>query len=443
MNGYNLRSQLIKGGFTNYLIQVGFAGLSLASLMILARLLGANGYGAFANATAWVNIFVAFATFGFGTLLVRDVAVLQAKHEWTTLHGVLRFSDRFVLGLSALLVIVFIVMARFIYYKPGENSLLQIMWIAAPLIPLWAIASLRQSAIRGLEQTSRAMLPDLIIRPALVLVGIFVVFYGFPGSLNASVAMAVSVGGSIIALAVGIVWLQKFLPKEVHQSRPEYEAKTWLTSALPLFILGGMQSIISQTPTVILGVSSSIENAGLYAVAIRLASVMIYLPSAIGIIIGPMMARLYANNEKDRVQNLLTQTTRVSFIINLLTSLVLFVFGKIILSFFGPEYVAAQLGLYLLVIGNLVDNALGNSIILLAMTGYERIVATIIIISAFTNVVLNFLLIPSYGFTGAALVSAIIMIVSRCVFAFVAKKKVGVNTTIFSGLCAHAFSSRL
>ncbi len=69
-SGSRLRSHLIKGAAGSFVLQVGFAGLAFFNAIVLARVLGASGYGTFANAMAWVSLLTIPATFGFGILLV-------------------------------------------------------------------------------------------------------------------------------------------------------------------------------------------------------------------------------------------------------------------------------------------------------------------------------------------------------------------------------------
>ena len=100
-----LRAHLIKGAAGSFVLQVGFAGFAFLNAIILARVLGAEGYGTFANAMAWVSLLTIPATFGFGILLVRDTAIYRSQGKWGLLKGLLRFADRFVLVLSIILAL--------------------------------------------------------------------------------------------------------------------------------------------------------------------------------------------------------------------------------------------------------------------------------------------------------------------------------------------------
>ncbi len=433
-NSTSNRAILTRGTAGSFLIQGGFAGLSFVIATLLARLLGPQGYGAYANAMAWVGIFGTIASFGFGSILVRDVAILRSQKQWADLKGFLRYSNGFVLFFSIVLVLVILVVAWVIYAAPDKKLMRSSLWIASLLIPLSALATLSQSTTRGLERVVHSMLPDLIIRPVLILISLLAVHYIFPGDLNSLVAMGISVIAAAITLGLSGIWLKGFLPSEVNQVHPNYKVRVWMEAAFPMLVYGGLQIIISQTSTVLLGMQSSAEDVGLYAVAYRLSYLLTFFLGAVHIAMGPVMARMNANGEKERLQRLLTLIVRVTFLLTLLLSLVFLFANTHILAVFGPEFIAAKAALGILILGNLVDVASGSPTLLLVMTGHERSVAVIFSIIAVISVFLNLLLISSYGFIGAALASAVSLFLSRCIMVIYSIMVLQLNPTIFAFL---------
>lgn len=431
LNSNNMRAQVAKGTVSSFIIQGGFAGLSFITATFLARMLGSEGYGAYSNAIAWANIFTALGLLGFNSLLLRDIAILQAQNNWALVKGLLRFSDVLILAISLILSFILLAMASLLFSSPEKENLRFTLWIAAPLIPLWTLANLRQSAMRGLQHVTHSMLPDLIFRPLLTLACIIGVYLLWPKLLNSQTIMALSVGSAMIALTIAILWLQNFLPKDFSKANPQYQIKEWLKVSPPMFVIGGTQILISQAPIVILGMLSTTENVGYFTVVSRVASLLIFLPIAVSIVMGPIIARLHSQGEKTRLQNILKRTTRLTFAVTLLAGSVFLIFEENILSIFGHEFTIAYKALIMLVIGYLVDAGLGISIITLMMTGHERIVAIYQTASAVMLIALCALLAPSSGYEGAVLASMGIMIFSRIIFALVVIKKTDINTTIF------------
>jgi O-antigen/teichoic acid export membrane protein len=429
----SIRAQIIKGTASGFIIQIGFAGSSFIIATVLARLLGLEGYGAYSNAVAWVNILAALALFGFNSLLLRNIAILKAQNNWALIKGLLQFSDGLILSISIFLSLILWGVASVLFSVPEKENLRLSLWIAAPLIPLYTLINLRQSAMRGLQQVPRAMLPDFIIRPGLTLVCIFGVYLIFPDLINVQTVIALSIVVAIIALLISVRWLKIFLPEGFGTTQPQYQIKEWVKSALPMFVIGCTQILIAQSPIILLGMLSNAKNIGYFAVALRVATLLIFLTLAVNVVMGPMIASLYSQGKKSHLQNIIQRMNRLTFAVTFLFSLVFIFFAKNILSIFGQEFQIAQKALILLTIGYLVDSGFGMSIITLMMTGHERVVASYQTAFAFLLVVLCIILIPSRGYESVALAFMMVMIISRVTFSLLAKKKTGINTTIFSG----------
>jgi O-antigen/teichoic acid export membrane protein len=300
------------------------------------------------------------------------------------------------------------------------------------LIPLWGGAVLRQSTIRGLEKPLHAVIPDTIIRPLLTITGVALIYLISPLRGDATSAIIVNIIASVIALGIAIVWARKFTPKETVQTEPKYEIQGWVKSAAPLLLFNGAQIIISQSPLVLLGLLGSSIDTGMYNVAARLSNIMIYLPLAIGFVTSPLIARFNTTGKKEELQKILKKSVWGSFILSLILTMIFWIFGKKILSIFGMDFVPAYRALVILGIGYLVDISLGSSINLLMMTGYERIIAIFSGVNAISNVIFCILIIPYYGYEGAALVATITLVISRYIFALYAYKKTGLHTALFN-----------
>lgn len=432
-----LRNHLIRGASGSLLIQVGFAGLAFLNSLVLARVLGAGAYGAFANAMAWVSLFLIPASFGFGTLLVKEVAVYRLRKEWGRLRGLLRYADSLVLALSLFFAAVLGAVTILLFPGPGKEIMRQTLWVAALLLPFFALSKLRESTIRGLEHVIRALLPGMIFRPGLLLFGVLGIYLIWPDRLSAPAAMGVNVLAAALSLAACAFWQRSLLPLEVKQARPKNETAIWIKAAVPMLIYGNAQIMLGQTDIVMLGALREARDVGVYAVATRLAYLLLYASMAAEIILAPVMARLYVNNDKEKLQRIITRVVRAAFFIVLPLGFTLVFLGHWILALFGLGFATANYALTILVIGRLVEVAAGSGALLLAMTGHERILAVVFLFSGLANVVLNALMIPIFGIEGAALASAICLVVVKIVLSVYAKNRTGLHMTVLGGSLSH------
>lgn len=425
-----LRSHLFKGAAGSFVLQIGFAGFSFLNALILARVLGAEGYGVFANAMAWVSLLTIPATFGFGILLVRDTAIYRSQGKWSLLNGLLHFSDRFVLVLSVVLVFIGAGVSGWMFPSPAQTMMRQTIWVALLLLPLLALANLREATTRGLEYVIHARFPGMIVRPGLLLLGIGMIYLFWPQQLRAPVAMAINVGAGVVALGFSVFFLRNLLPRKVKLAAPKYTPCIWLKTASSMLIYGGAQVVLGQTDIVMLGAMCDSHEVGLYAAANRLAYILMYFTVASELIMAPIMSRLYAKGEKGRLRLIVNKAVRLSFLIALPFGIIFIFYGDGILNIFGHDFLQAKNVLTILAIGKLISIALGSASLLLGMSGHERTLGKMIVSGALINILLNALLIPEFGIQGAAIATSVSLVSIHILLSLCAILKTGVDVSV-------------
>lgn len=165
--------------------------------------------------------------------------------------------------------------------------------------------------------------------------------------------------------------------------------------------LGGQ--VYNWMDTAIIGLFLGAEAVGLYEVAWRLASVVGLLAQSIETTIFPEISALTSIGDTDRVRELIADSLAMSTIFILPA-----VVGVVVLSaqllrlLFGPAFVAAQFALTILMLDKLFES---YSVIFrrtLMGQDYPQYVSRIISILVVFNVVLNVILVPRIGISGAA-----------------------------------------
>ncbi len=432
----HLRAHLIKGAAGSFVLQIGFAGFAFLNAIILARVLGAGGYGTFVNAMAWVSLLTIPATFGFGILLVRDTATYRSQGKWGLLKGLLCFSDRIVLVLSVTLALIAAILTGFLFSAPDQATMKHTLWIALLMLPLFSLYNLREATTRGLEYVIRARLPGMIVRPGLLLAGIIVIYHFWPKYLSASMAMAVNVGAFMVALGLGVFFLRQLLPVEARTATPEYTLRPWLKTAFPMLVYSGAQIVLGQADIVMLGAMRGAHEVGLYAAANRLASLLIFVMMASNMILMPVMSRLYANAEMKHLQRILTRAVRLSFFIILPFGIALITNGEYLLRLFGNSFIDAQPAMIILSVGRMLDVfiGVGTGALMLTVASQEKTVARVFVFAALMNVLLNLIFIPKYGIVGASIASMTASLTAKVVLSVKVLMKTGIHVTAFGSI---------
>ena len=196
--------------------------------------------------------------------------------------------------------------------------------------------------------------------------------------------------------------------------------------AKPLLFVSATTLLASSIDVIMLGWLSTSENVGLYTVATRLVIFIAFFLQITNAAISPKIAAFYANQNIGEIKAIVQQVTFGLLVIGFITTLGFVIFGKDILSLWGQEFTSAYFCLLILCIGQFVNITTGCSGILLIMSGHEKVFSYLSGASFFTNLVLNYIFIQSYGILGAAIATSFTISVENILKVILAKRKTGV-----------------
>lgn len=424
--GDSLKARLIRGGLGSAGIQAANRLLALGMGIVLARMLGPDGYGIYAYAFTIMSLLMVVAEAGVPTLLMREVAAAQGKAEWGLLRGALRRGGQFV-ALAGAIVSLLGLLVLWGYAESLRPEVLYTTALMLLLLPITALCKTVAHAMRGLHRVVIGQAVDMLIRPLLVLIILAAVFLAWPEQRQPHVAMAAQLLGALMVLLLGALVLRRFLPDESRAVAPEYRSRQWLKSALPFTLIGSAGIINNQADIIMLGWFMDSEDVGIYRVAVQGATLVAFGLQAANAVVAPQFSRLYAQGDMKRLQRLVTNSAR-AILAGSLPLAVLFMSagGTIVGWVFGHEYTAAHVPLAILAVGQLTLGILGLTGPLVSMTGFEKDVSIVMWASSAGNIVLNLIFIPILGLVGAAVATAITVIFWHVYLFLLAKNELGI-----------------
>jgi O-antigen/teichoic acid export membrane protein len=99
----SLRGQLLKGVIGTGTLKIANMGLALVSSVLLARLMGAEGYGVYGFAMAVVSLLAIPIQLGLPQFIVRQSALYVQQSDYAGMRGLLIRTNQIVLVISVLL----------------------------------------------------------------------------------------------------------------------------------------------------------------------------------------------------------------------------------------------------------------------------------------------------------------------------------------------------
>lgn len=404
--------------------------MSFVLVVLLARFLGSSGYGIYALAFAWASFLVTPAILGLNAFLVRGIAVYEVQEQWSLMKGLLLRTNQLVL-LTSITIAACGAIAALTWASP---SLRAPFCVAMLLVPLTALTLLRQGAMQAFGRVVSGQLPEYVIRPVLIIVGVVALEVIGHELLTPTTALMANVIGVGVAFVVGALLLRRALPDALSSARPEFLTRQWLRASLPMMVIAGVWTANNYATTLLVGALDGPSAAGVYSVVQKGAEVIILVLAAANMPLAPAIARLYARKDRLGLEHTTEHMARATLLASAPVAIALMAFPHVYLGLFGSSFQTGAAALIVLALGQLINAAAGPSGIVLIMTGQERIAVLGVAAGMLVNVVIAILLIPPLGVTGGAIAFACSLVLWNSALVLLARRRVGVNVTAFRGL---------
>ena len=363
----------------------------LFSSALLARALGAEGFGIIGFGAAFLSLLGVAASLSTDMYGTREIA--RNPNEAGSVASAI-IGLRFTLSVIAFVFFVGIV---FLLDRTSQEKTVLLIQAGGIFVSVFVLdfvfQGLERMGINGLRQISIAFITLLCV----------VLFVHSPDDILRAALIPVWAG----ALAGGVVWI--YARRQVAGLGLSFSTERWrqiLAVSVPMAVSGIMHTIIFNTDAVMLGLMSTNEQTGLYVSAFKIVGLTL-IPA--GLIMTPFFPSLAAGWKEPQMRFDRSKTFAISVLIVSLP-LVIFIalLPELILRvLFGEAFAEAAPTLLILMASMAVMHLrviYGNPLI---AWNEERFYMFATLFGAVLNVLLNYLLIPDYGILGAAYASLI------------------------------------
>lgn len=386
--------------------------LGLVLNLIIAKYYGAKELGIYSIVSSIFAITLIFSVLGINTSILRLLPEQITKYSYCSAYKLFRKVLIMVLIASSVVAIVVYTFAQsiagHIFHKEYLYPLLSLM---ALIVIFQALGNVSIASIRALKNIKLYAFFQIFNPLIQILALIFLTLFLYREFNSIYTLMFTYVVSGIFSFYVVIKLFAR--KKTLSDSIEHLKSKNILFISLPMMITSAMGLIVTQTDILMLGSMSTAESVGIYAITVKLALLSTFILTSVNVVIAPKISELYYSNKPYELQKLVQKTTRLIFLFSLPVVIILIVFGKFILSFFGDEFAIGYAALFFLLIGQILSIISGPTEFFLNMTGHQKNLNYITIICAILNIILNYFLIPIYGLEGAAFASMVSLITMK------------------------------
>ena len=416
--------QIVKGASVIFTASLLLYIFRFIYRIIVSRALGPEGYGMISIGEMFLNFAGLIALLGLHHGISRYVPHYKSLKEEPRMVGSFLGGFKVALIFSILVSALLIIFSKFISVSIFHNeNLFWVIIIFSLIIPLSNLLTLFNNTFLAFKKPIYHLISVVFGRNflSLILAGIVIL-----------------IGGSVLAISwvylvsfafacfVAFFFLEKkVFPFFKSRFSAKINYKQLFIFSIPLLFSGIFVNIMAWADTFFIGSLKNVSDVGVYNVAAPLAASLIIFLTSFSHIFYPIMCELKAKGDVAQIGVLYSNVLRWVFLFSLPFVLIVIFFPQQILNFFfGSEYVAGSLVLVVLVSASFLNIITGPCIQVLMVFNKTRFIFYLNLVMGILNVILNLILIPSYGINGAAFATGFVIVLREFILFFMARKKI-------------------
>ena len=367
--------------------------LPLVTSPLLSRRLGAEALGIYSYTYSIVSLFVVIAELGFYRYGLREIAkVRDNQKQLNQTYSNIFFTHI----INALVVLSLFIFSVFCFYQTSDKKFLLIQGILI-------FNNLIDNSFLyiGLENIKPIAIRDGMTK--LIAFALIILLIKSPDDLMVYITlMALS---ATISKLISLLYSRKFITF----IKPEIKVCMTIYRPMLLLMIPALASVIYQSmDKIMIGWFYNETHVGYYDCASK-ALIPRNIITALGTVLCPSIANLYASNQKEIAKQKITYSFTVSMIMALS-----FMFGISAIAqdfapwFWGksfatcsPMLIGLSISIPIWTIGEVIRNQF------LLPTGRDKEYTWVFVAGVVTNAIVNSILIPQYGAMGAILATTV------------------------------------
>jgi O-antigen/teichoic acid export membrane protein len=402
---------------------LGAVATFLMSLAV-ARAIPIEQAGYFFLAITVIQILAPIGLLGTNVASLRFIGGWAAEKDWERSWAAARttwmWAGSFLAAISLLIGFSSRWVSIYIFSKPAFGEVLCVIAPGIFLMGCWMLLAAQLQAIHRIAQSIFVL---SICAPIGVAAGAWLL------PMDSAVEVAgLYVSAGLLPVGLGIYWWWRNVPSAISVS---IDRKALLQSCMPLWIIAVVGTSTHWASQLVAGVWVGAEEVAYLAVAQRTANLVSFILIALNFVVAPRFAALYKQGRLDELRRLSLRSVRLMYLFGMPLLLLLCLFPGAVMSLFGEGFGAAAPLLIILSIGQFINVVSGSVAFLLTMSGNEKDMRNVVLLTGPFAIVAALILTPLYGITGAAVATAIAVSLQNLGAVWFVRKRLGFNTLVF------------
>jgi O-antigen/teichoic acid export membrane protein len=438
--------EITVGSSLSFIVNITGMAFGYVFVFIISKIYGGNAatiYGQYILVTMILRVGSIVTRCGMDTYMLQRTAGLASKNLWLNIQTDYRRLFLLIVGLGI------IVTAVLLFFSEQFSRLVK---VPQPIITLSAffvipmgLGIFYSQALRAIKKISISSFLRSSALPVFnfLLLPLFILFVNTASYNYQHLPSYTFFAAIIITFLIGFFsWNKnlKFYTNAAGRFDELYSKsyKELIRNSYPLLLVESMVFIGVWVDQMLLGILGTNEDVGVFNLCVKYVMLASLSLQAVNTISAPKFSEYFFQKDYKNLAINFRNTSKIIFWTALPIITAYIVFPHFFLNLFNSSFSTGSLALILLSIGAFINVMTGSVGTLLQMTGHQKIVQNVLLISVVLEAALNIILIPGGGVTGAAAASLVGSAIKNFGMSFYVKKHFGFSSIYFFGLTKSA-----
>lgn len=390
---------------------------------MLSNYMGAATLGLYTLFITWMNLCLLVSRAGQDRVLIKELSTPEQKNHREKNWLAESVSLSFLLSVLMSLVLSGLVLLGVIKV-PELVSTTQFLLCLLVTLFTGAVLTIVVTAYRAVNRVTLANIFESVPVNFLFALSLFVFAYWYAVLDNKHILQVFTLISAAVAMAALVTMLRTFKTR-FKVSIEGILARLQL--GLPFVLIFGTTSLNTSIDTIMVNQFLPIEQLAFYNVSLKLSSLVQFGLVIATSLVMAKFAACFASNDILGLKTIVNRTRLMALSLAIPVALCLFIGGDFIVSLWGDDFLVAKQSLVILASAQLLNVAFGPLGVMLTIIGKEKAVLHWSILTLCLNTFGNFILVPRYGITGAALSTACAVVLENIIFYVIAKQRLSLR----------------
>lgn len=411
----NNLNELLKGSTITFVLRIVGMMISYSVVLFISNTYGAEGVGLYNMSIRILTSVGIVCALGFNISVLRYVGEFKVKdNQGAYLRKIFYYFFQLSLPFSVIVATSLYLFSYDIAVYVFENKdYAEAIRVISVVLPLFTLNLINVEFIRGLRILKISEYLRSVNTYLIILLVLVIAAFDFK-LLNSVYALAIGIIVTFLISLFFIIYHLRAIP--LSTKTVSFTRKEFVETSLPMMTITVSSFLLAFSGVFFLEYFSTTDIVGIYSICVMLAQLVSLALTVVNTISASKFSELFWSNKEYELKRVLRQSSKLIFWSSVILSFFLMIGSKFILNLFGEEFVSGQAVLIVLIFGQIINAITGSVGLFLNMVGQQKVLRTIVSLTAITVVLAYLIVVPRYGMLGASFVSvggtAIINIIS-------------------------------